>query len=216
MSTEATTGAASQRAYKAIRASILSGKYPAGLALNEAELAAAIGVSRTPIRQALQTLLSEELVQPGPRRQIVVRPLSAERRDEVFRLRLALEEVAVREACRTMNEETLDQLRLTLYKQQRLGDHDVDRFLDLDDDFHLGIARAAGMPLLERFLSQLRAFVRLVGHAALSHPGRVAEVVAEHTQVLEALEARDEEAAVAALRQHLKLTSESVSTVAEH
>ena len=211
MATETSTEAASQRAYKAIRGSILSGEYPTGIALNEAELAGTLGISRTPVRQALQMLLAEELVEPGPRRQMVVRPLSPERRQEVFRLRGALEEVAVREACETMNEEVFDYLRLVLFKQERIGDQDLERFLDLDDEFHLGIARGAGMPLLERFLSQLRAFVRLVGHKALSHPGRVAEVIEEHRRLLDALERRDEKAAVAALHLHLSLTSESVS-----
>jgi DNA-binding GntR family transcriptional regulator len=71
------------------------------------------------------------------------------------------------------------------------------------------------MPLLGRFLSQLRAFVRLVRHQALADPVRFAEVVAEHAQILEALEAQDEKAAVEALRVHLHLTADSVSIVEE-
>lgn len=204
--------AAGERAYQAIRTGVLSGQYAPGTVLAESELAQALGVSRTPVRQALQVLLQEELLEVGPRRQLAVRHMPVHRREETFRLRLALEEVAVVEACKAMSADDLDQLRLNHFRQRRVaGEGDIEAFLDLDDDFHLSIARGANMPLLERFLGQLRAFVRLMGRDALTHPGRLQEVPNEHENILDALEARDPAEAVRALRHHLETTAHTIT-----
>ncbi|WCB92265.1 HTH-type transcriptional repressor RspR [Baekduia alba] len=203
---------AGEHAYQVLRGGILRGEYPPGTILAEAELANDLGVSRTPVREALQRLVRDELLEQAPRRQLIVSGVSPERRDEVLLLRDALEAVSVREACRRMTEEQLDQLRLSVFRQQRVArGEDVDAFLELDDEFHLAIAHAAGTPTLERFLGQLRAFMRLIGRDALREPDRVAQVLVEHESILDALEARDEVAALRAMHDHLEATARSVA-----
>jgi DNA-binding GntR family transcriptional regulator len=208
-------GRISEDAYERVRNEILRGEIAPGSVLAEAELAEKLGISRTPVRQALRLLLQEELVEVGARRQLVVRAVSPERRREVFLLRDGLEEVAVREACTHMPLEEMDFLRLLLIRQKRAAAAGaVDEFIDLDEEFHLRIAAGANLPMLVRFLEQLRAFVRLMGTQALQREGRMAAVVAEHERLVDALEQRDAPAAVEALAAHLQAT-EQASVAAE-
>lgn len=206
------TAGAGDRVYQSVRRGILRGEYAPGTVLAEAEVAKSLGVSRTPVREALQRLVHDELLEQASRRQLIVGGISPERRDEIVLLREALETVSVREACRRMTDEQIDALRLNLFRQQRIArGGDVDAFLDLDDEFHLAIARGAGMPTLERFLEQLRAFVRLIGRDALRSPNRLDDVLVEHEAILEALEARDAAAATKAIHQHLEATARLAS-----
>jgi DNA-binding GntR family transcriptional regulator len=192
------------RAYAYVRDGIMRGQFPAGSALAEEEIAAALKNSRTPVRHALGQLLQEGLLEVGPRRQLVVRGFTAEHRAEILMLREALEGLAVRRACGVIDEDGVDALRLLLLKQWRAARAgDGERFIDLDEEFHLGIARAARLPILFRVLGQLRGFVRVVRLGAVRPPSVLARVVAEHERIVDALERRDPDAALEALRSHL-------------
>lgn len=194
-------------AHAALRAGILRELLPAGTPLAEAELAEAMGVSRTPVRQALQALLQEGLVEIGRKRQLFVRAFSAAERREAMLLRQALERLAITEAAGVIELSEIDELRLVLMRQRRAADRgDVDEFIELDDVFHIGIARRARLPLLERFLGQLRASIRLMGLRAVTQEGRLSEVLDEHEAILTALEARDAPTALEALDRHLANT----------
>jgi DNA-binding GntR family transcriptional regulator len=207
---------AAERAYDAIRSAIVRGALRPGTALGEDELAGALGISRTPVRAALQTLLAEHLVEGGPRRQIFVRGVAPEERREILLLREALERVAIHEACARMTVDELDELHVLLRRQRRAA-HDAatEEFIDLDDQFHLGIARAARLPILMRFLDQIRAITRLMGLRAVTREGRFAQVLDEHEQILTALEARDADAARAALDAHLAQTNRILTALDE-
>ncbi|MEA2290469.1 MAG: GntR family transcriptional regulator, rspAB operon transcriptional repressor [Solirubrobacteraceae bacterium] len=207
---------AGERAYEAIRTAIVRGTLRAGTVLGEDELASALGISRTPVRSALQTLLSEHLVENGPRRQILVRGVSPEERREVLLLREALERVAIREACVRMTIDEVDHLRLLLIRQRRAADADaVEDFIDLDDQFHLSIAESARLPVLMRFLGQIRAISRLMGLRAVTREGRFTQVLDEHERIVGALEARDAGAALAAIDAHLANTSKILTALDE-
>lgn len=199
---------AGERAYAVIRTAIVRGTLRAGTVLGEDELAGALGISRTPVRSALQTLLAEDLVESGPRRQVIVRGVSPEERREVMLLREALERVAVREACARMTIDEIDHLRLLLIRQRRAASNGgVEDFIDLDDQFHLGIAQSAGLPTLVRFLGQIRAISRLMGLRAVTRQGRFSQVLDEHERIVEALETREAGAALDALDAHLANTN---------
>ncbi len=209
-------GRRSDRAYEQVRNAILRGEIPVGTVLAEADLAQALGISRTPVRAVLRRLLQEDLVEIGRRRQIIVRGLSPERQQEVFVLREALEAVGVRAAASKMSLDEIDQLRLLIMRQQRAAAAGrSDEFLELDEQFHLTIAGGARMPTLAKFLTQLRAFVRLMGVGALSREGRMAEVVQEHQAITDSLEARDAEAAAAAMLAHLAATAATLASDAQ-
>jgi len=156
------------------------------------------------VRQALQLLRGEGLLQVGARRQLVVRGFSPEHRQEIVDVRQALEALAVRGAAERMTLDDIDHLRLLLIRQKRAADAErEDDFIELDEEFHLRMAAGAGMPVVERLLRQLRGFVRVM-HIGTTRPrGYLTHVLAEHTAIVDALEARDAEQAAAALREHL-------------
>jgi DNA-binding GntR family transcriptional regulator len=207
---------AAERAYDAIRTAIVRGTLRAGTVLGEDELAGALGISRTPVRSALQILLAEHLVESGPRRQVIVRGVAPEERREVLLLREALERVAIREACAQMSIDEIDHLRLLLIRQRRAADADaVEDFIDLDDQFHLSIAESARLPVLMRFLGQIRAISRLMGLRAVTREGRFTQVLEEHERIVAALEARDVDAALAAIDAHLANTSKILTALDE-
>jgi DNA-binding GntR family transcriptional regulator len=193
------------RAYEHVRGEILCGRLPVGSVIAEGTVAEELGISKTPVRQALQTLRREGLLEAGPRRQVIVRGFSGEHRREITDIRIALESLSVRRACEAMTIEQIDHLRLLLIRQKRAVDaRDEDGFIELDEQFHLHIAAAAGLPIVERFLSQLRGFVRLMRLGTTRPPGHLGKVLAEHEAIADLIEARKPARAERALRDHLQ------------
>ena len=197
-------GRLTERAYHHVRDGIMRGDFPPGSVLAEEELAATRGTSRTPVRQALGRLLQEGFVEVGSRRQVVVRGFTPEHKAEILLLREALEGVAVRRACEVMELEDVDQLHVVLRRMRRAAeDGREEDFLDLDEEFHLEIAEGAQLPILYSLLGQLRGFVRVARLGSRRPPEVLAQVVAEHEEIVEALERRDAETALNALVEHL-------------
>jgi len=191
-------------AYTRLREGILRGDPPPGSILDQRQLAETLDSSRTPVREALRRLLQEGLVEVGSRRQLIVRDFTPKHRREIQYLRGALEPVAVRRACEVMEVDDLDQLRLDLMKQRRAAREGLnEEFLDLDERFHLRIADGAHLPILRAFLGQLGGFVRVATLGAKRPPDVLQQIVGEHERIVDAIEARDADAAVAALEDHL-------------
>ena len=194
-----------QRTYEEIRAGILRGRFPAGSVLSEGTLAEALGVSKTPVRHALNLLKEEGFLAPGPRRQRIVSTISPERRAEILEVREALERISVRKACEMRSLEDIDYLRLLLIRQRRAVDVLAeDEFIDLDEAFHLGIAAAAHLPIVERMLGNLRGFVRVMRLGTTRSKNHLEQVLAEHEAIVDPIERRDSPAALAALAAHLE------------
>ena len=194
-----------QRTYEQMRARIIGGRYPAGTVLGEGRLAADLGVSKTPVRHALNRLRQEGFLVPGPRRQLVVADLSPERRAEIRDVRKALETIAVRTACEVASIDDVDYLRLLLIRQRRAADaHAEDDFIELDEELHLAIAAAAHLPVVERMLTTIKGFVRVMRLGTARSRDHLYNVLAEHEAIVDAIERRDSEAAVAALMLHLE------------
>jgi DNA-binding GntR family transcriptional regulator len=197
-------GRLTERAYTYLREGIMRGDFPPGSVLAEEEVAATLGTSRTPVRQALGLLLQEGVVEVGSRRQVVVRGFTPEHKAEILMLREALEGVAVRRACEVMQLEDIDQLHVLLRRMRRAAeDGREEDFLDLDEEFHLEIAEGAQLPILYSLLSQLRGFIRVARLGSRRPPGVLKQVVAEHEEIVEALEHRDADTALEALVEHL-------------
>ena len=197
-------GRLTDKAYHYVRDAIMRGKFPTGSVLAETEIARTLGSSRTPVRHALSLLLKEGLLVVGSRRQVIVRGFTPEHRAEILMLREALEALAVRRACEVITDEDVDYLRLLIMRQRRAArSGENDAFLDLDEEFHLKIADAARLPILHALLGQLRGFVRVARLDATRPASVLTQVSAEHELIVDALERRDAQAALAALSEHL-------------
>jgi DNA-binding GntR family transcriptional regulator len=205
-------GRLTDEAYHYVRDAIMRGEFPTGSVLPEVEIAQTLRISRTPVRQAFGLLLKEGLLEVGSRRQLIVRGFTPEHRKELLLLREALEGVAVRCACEVMTDDDVDYLRLLVIRQRRAARNgDDDAFLDLDEEFHLRIVEAARLPILHALLGQLRGFVR-VARLDASRPTNVLEQVsAEHERIVDALDRRDVDAALAALVEHLHTSDYAIA-----
>jgi DNA-binding GntR family transcriptional regulator len=196
-----------KQAYQHLRQEILRQKLQAGTILTEGSVAESLGMSKTPVRQALYALLQEGLLEAGPRRQMVVRNLSPVQRAELVAVREALERVAVVNACQHMKDDDFDHLRTLLRRQRRFAEAgEDDNFVDCDEELHLAIAERSGLQLVPQFLNQLRGFVRLMQMRARRDPGHLFRVLQEHERLVDAIEERDEDEALAALADHLHTT----------
>jgi DNA-binding GntR family transcriptional regulator len=192
------------KAYEHLRQAILGGDLPVGTIIAETKVAEDLGISKTPVRQALQLLRTEGLLEVGPRRQLVVRGFSAAHRNEVLRVREALEEIAVETACRVISVDDIDMLRLLLLRQGRAADaYDENAFLVLDEEFHVLIAKSANLPIVARLLEQMRGFARIMRLGKTQPPEHLQDILVEHTRIVDAIEKRDVVEAQAALHEHL-------------
>lgn len=201
---DSTTPSLADEAYRYVRREILAGRTRAGDIVAEGKVAEQLGISKTPVRQALQSLRREGLLEVGPRRQLIVRGISEEHRREVHDVREALESLVVRRACAEMAVEDIDYLRLLLMRQKRAVDaSDEEAFIELDEEFHLYMADASGLPLVERFLNQLRGFVRVMRLGTTRAPDHLGAVYEEHVAIVDAIEARKPGRAAKTLRDHL-------------
>lgn len=201
------SGRLAREAYQQVRREILRRRLEAGTVLSEGSIAESLGMSKTPVRHALHALRQEGLLEAGPRRQLVVRDLSPVQRAELLAVREALERVAVSHACQHMNDDDFDHLRTLLRRQRRFAEAgEVDNFVDSDEEMHIAISARSGLELVPQFLNQLRGFVSLMQLRARRDPGHLLRVLEEHVQLVDAIERRDEEGALAALAHHLHTT----------
>jgi DNA-binding GntR family transcriptional regulator len=204
------SGRLAKHAYQQVRTEILRQRLEAGTVLSEGSIAKSLGMSKTPVRHALYALRQEGLLEAGPRRQLVVRNLSPVQLAELVAVREALERVAVSHACHHMNDDDFDYLRTLLRRQRRFAEAGQDDdFVDCDEEMHIAISARSGLQLVPQLLNQLRGFVRLMQMKARRDPGHAFRVLEEHVRLVDAIEQRDEEGALAALAHHLH-TSEYI------
>ncbi|GAA2316384.1 GntR family transcriptional regulator [Streptomyces kunmingensis] len=195
---------AAVRVYDHVKRGVLERRYEGGTLLTEGELAEAVGVSRTPVREALLKLEVEGLLRLYPKKGALVLPVSAQEIADVVETRLLVEEHAVRKAvpAQPWLIERLEELLDTQRTQAAAG-----QFADAaatDRCFHAEIVRSGGNEILSRLYDQMRDRQLRMGVAVMhSHPDRIAKTLAEHGELLDALGAGDVEAAVAVVKRHV-------------
>lgn len=196
-----------QRAYQELKSSILSGQLRPGAHLAEVELAEALDISRTPVREALALLKRDGLVETIPGGGTMVRTLSSEEVRELFLIREALERLAIDELVKRSAGETIGRLQTLLDRQSKAAQRDdVEQFLAADEEFHLTIAQGAGLVQAAQLLSSLREKMRQAGLRAVLQRGRMDQVITEHRAIVKGLDRSDLRQATKALLQHLSET----------
>ena len=196
------------RAYVYLRGTVLSDPAVSGTFINEQAVATEVGVSRTPVREALLMLAAEDLVQLVPHRGAFVAPVPGRQIAEMMQARGVIECWAAA-ACLKSGHAPVDQMADVL-KQQRaiLDEGDAKEFIELDSQFHALLVEAAGNSVLDRLYDSLRARHVLLGVVALQRSAtRRHEVLDEHQAIVDGLAAGDPDAAEAAILRHLDTTS---------
>ena len=176
----------------AIRTAIMNGTLKPRERLMEIQLAEELGVSRTPIREALRNLELEGFIVMMPRKGAYVSDLSFKDIADVFEIRTALEGLAAGLAAERITDEELEIMeRLLVEKQEAIIHEDMDRLVEVDTKFHELMYQASRNQRLSNIISNLREQIQRYRLTSLSYPGRNKASLEEHKKIAEAIEARD-------------------------
>jgi DNA-binding GntR family transcriptional regulator len=183
---------------------IVDGRLEAGLPIPELELARQLGISRTPLREALKVLASEGLVELLPRRGAVVKVFSAKDAQDMLAMIALLEEHAGREACDSASDAEIAAV-LALHEQMRGHYERRERpeYFRLNQEIHNAIVRAAGNPTLAMLHGILRTRMRRLRYIGNQAPDNWSAAMTEHEGFMSALRARDGVRLGRLMREHL-------------
>jgi DNA-binding GntR family transcriptional regulator len=210
MTARAQNASAADRVYQWLRARILDGTLAGGRLLSEGEVADAVQVSRTPVREAFLQLAAQDMLELYPKRGALVVPVTAAELREVLAARALLEPWAARAVAGLPDRAAVVATLRGLIDDARraLDPHDGLRFQDADRGFHQQLIGSAGNQLLAGFYGSLRDRQLRAGMIAIyNDPVRSAESIGEHAAIVGALERGDADAAATAMKEHLSGTA---------
>jgi DNA-binding GntR family transcriptional regulator len=193
----------SDKAYELIRHKIITLEMPPLSAIDESVLMAKLEIGRTPIREALQRLASEDLVSIAPRRGIFVADISITDLQEIFELRMVLEGFCVRLAAERATVPQIAGLGAVIRELDAVPDEDTQALLAIDERFHTLLCQAAGNQFLADSLEHLQALSFRIFYLVLNRLGSVRWTVEQHREIIEVLQAQDGARAEVLLQQHI-------------
>jgi len=193
------------RAYEALKERILSSEFPPGSFLAERQLAEQLGMSKTPVKAALERLQFEGLIAISPQQGIVVRDLAIQEIADQYEIRVALETFILRSLAGKLTPEQIARVRGNLEAQRQIqGTGDVARGVELDAEFHMQFAEFLSNREILRVMRQLRDKVqRVITRVFRLNPGRIDTSFGEHLAIAEATIAGDGASAAQLLEAHL-------------
>ena len=177
--------------------------HPEEIRLDEKQLSAALGVSRTPIREAMTLLEQEGFLRTEPRRGIFLVRKTKKQIIEMIEIWAALESMAARLATLNASDADIAALRRMFdeFRTSTPAEH-LEEYSDANIAFHQAIIRLAGSGLMERMIDNLFIHVRAIRKMTISQSDRAARSIIDHMRIIEALERRDTDAAERLVRQH--------------
>ena len=190
--------------YESLRDGIWEGRFAQGERLREEEIGSALGVSRTPVREALQRLQQRGLLTVGLGRGLVVAQLTKTQVIDLYAMREILEGSAARFAAQHAHSTEIDLLHRLQAELADAGDEDPIILIKLNRRFHQAIYEAAHNQYLMQTLDALNDSLALLHSSTFRVPTRRAETDMEHRSIVKAIERRDLEAAEAKARNHIR------------
>lgn len=198
-------------AYQRLRDSILAGQLKPGEVYNEMALAQEMGVSRTPVREALLELASQGLVTFLPRKGVQVNYFDDRDVEEVFELRKLIELAALEKAFDTATPKDVKVLEGAVRKSREAAKkRDLESFLQADRVFHRSLVELSRNGRMHVILDNLRDIIHVMSFEAVNRAERMDEVVGEHEMIVRSLRDGDRAAARLALSDHLDLSKKAV------
>ncbi|MGQ9517988.1 MAG: GntR family transcriptional regulator [Anaerolineae bacterium] len=195
---------ATERAYRTIREKIIRLEYAPGELLVESGLAEELGTGRTPVREALKMLACENLVVIIPQRGIYVADISLTDLQEIAELRLAVEGLAAQLAAQRITPQQLERLRSLTHQLAHTAPDDVERLMEIDRQFHLAVAEAAGNKHLADVIISLYDKSLRLWRLALTRVGALASSIERHEELLDALEYGNAAKAAEIMQEHVR------------
>lgn len=187
---------------------ILNGKYQPGESLIETRLSEELGVSRTPIREAIRQLELEGLVQSTPNKGAVVTGISGKDIEDIYTIRTMIEGLAARWAAEKLTTEEIEELKEAVELEEfYTNKNDTNHMLLLDSKFHEIIFKASKSKLLMQILSMLHHYIQRARVASLQSPDRAKRALEEHKAILSAIIERDAQKAESLTTKHIRNAS---------
>jgi DNA-binding GntR family transcriptional regulator len=218
VTTRARNGPARAQVYESLRDAIVSAALEPGRQLSENELAALLGVRRTPIREALQRLREERLVAVVPQLGTFVTRISTSAVSDAQFVREALECAAIRETALNARDEDIAALEAIVRRQDATREAaDYDRFYILDDELHRALCDLSGHEIAWSLSQRAKGHLNRIRRLSLPEPGYLMEMIAEHRAVVAAVAVHDPDEAERALRHHLRMVLSTLPAIrAQH
>jgi len=197
----------SEKAYQAIRQMLVEFILKPEERLNEVQLSRHLGVSRTPIREALNRLASEGFVSTVPNRGFFVRSLNIEGLLGLYELRSIVECAAFKLMCQRADNTQLLRLK-TYWDSQVEGYQDLppDAILSIDEGFHLLIAELSGNPEIVNTLESINARIRFIRRIQIEHATHDMKLISAHSNIVAAAMERDIDNGINILHKHIEIT----------
>jgi GntR family transcriptional regulator, rspAB operon transcriptional repressor len=194
----------SKQVYQVVRSLIVSGRMRPGEPVIEATLAARLGVSRTPVREALKRISDEGLIDVFAQSGTFVAPISRKALEEAYVIRTALEAESVARAAGRLTPAAVEAFSDNITAHElAIGRRRFDDAIRLDDTFHRMIAEVNGLHMLWRAVDISKAQMDRGRHLAIPEPGLGAVTISQHRLILEAMQAGDGALAAQHMREHL-------------
>ena len=202
--------------YALLRRTIVTLRLPPGAAIVEKDITRQLGISRTPVRDAVRLLAEEGLINIKPQSGTFVALINLEQLEEGRLIRRALEIEGIKLAVRNVTQERVDALQDIIAVQERAGQRgDHIAFIDLDDRFHRHISEMSGHQRLWKVIASVKAQLDRMRLMTAPVPGQERRVIGQHQAIADALQKRNEERCVRALEHHLDDAYAQLSKVIE-
>jgi DNA-binding GntR family transcriptional regulator len=198
-------------ALKVLRRSILTNELKTDVVYNEKSLASDLGISRTPVREALLELSSKRLVKFLPQKGVMINTFSDKEIEDVFEIRTALEVFAIQKACLVREPLNISHLSRLMDEQKTAAQTgDAVAFMEADRQFHISFIRLTDNEYLMEMMQDIRDIMHLMGIKALIRKSRMQEVIREHDAVLSAVKNGNAAEAAAQMETHLRYSQAAV------
>ena len=204
-----------ERVYAYLKTSVLSGRFSPGKRLTEEHLAEEMGVSRTPIREALHKLETEGLIKPLERRGFIVAADSREELEELFDIRATLEGYALRLISETISEETLKRMdRLILKAEDALKRKKIEEIFEWNTQFHDTLHDLiAHKPRIYSMIANVRKYVLRYRKDTLHYLDGAKRTIDGHKKIMLALRLKDPDLCERIMREHIREAKEDALKV---
>jgi len=203
-----------KKVQKTLRQSILNNELTPNVIYNEQRIAQDLGISRTPVREALLELAAKRLVKFIPQKGVIINTFSLKEIDDAFEIRMALEGFSVQKICQGKSPVDTRDLETALNDQKKAVEaRNEAGFMQSDRHFHIGFTRLTQNNYLIDMMEDIRDIMHLMGFKVLGIPGRMQTVVQEHRKILDAVQNRDVSDAMKAMMSHLENSRDAVKQI---
>lgn len=200
--------------FEELEEGILNGKIESGENLTEIKLSSDLGVSRTPVREALRMLEQKNLVQITPNKGAIVLGISEKDLDDIYTIRMNIEGLGARWTVANITEEQIDDLKEIVELQEFYMMKDsLEQINQLDAKFHEKMYEYSNSRTLQYMLSDLHHMIKRYRKISFNSKGRTEKAIEEHRKILEAVISHDSDAAEKLTIQHIKNAKENLLNI---